>query len=85
MRIRRYRPDDAEALAHLYRDAVQHLGPSAYTPEQVRAWAMYPEDLEAFRATLAQGVALCAVQDHAPVAFGQLYRFCCINFQEHHL
>lgn len=73
MKIRRYRPDDAEALAHLYRDAVQHRGPSAYTPEQVRAWARYPEDLGAFRAALAQGLTLCAMQDDAPVTFGQLY------------
>jgi len=43
--IRHYQPDDAEALATVYRDAVQHIGPLAYTPEQVRVWAMYPEDL----------------------------------------
>ena len=48
-RLRRYRPDDAETLVDVYRDAVVTLGRLGYSDVQVRVWARYPEDLEGFR------------------------------------
>lgn len=71
--MRAYRPADAEELAEVYRDAVRSLGPTAYGERQVRAWARHPDDLEAFRAALAEGVTLIIVRDDRPVAFGQLH------------
>jgi len=72
MHIRRYTLSDAEALAALYRDAARTLGRQAYSEAQTRVWARYPEDIEAFRATLAAGVTLCAVDGDVIAAFGQL-------------
>jgi putative acetyltransferase len=66
-------PADAETLAEVYRDAARNLGSQGYTPEQTRMWAMYPEDLEKFRATLSEGLTICAVVDDSPVAFGQIH------------
>ncbi|HRY15958.1 MAG: hypothetical protein KDJ31_10625 [Candidatus Competibacteraceae bacterium] len=60
-------------MATVYRDAVQHPSVLAYTVKQVRVWAMHPEDMEAFQATLSQGVTLCAVLDATSAAFGQLH------------
>ncbi|PVM88074.1 GNAT family N-acetyltransferase [Caulobacter endophyticus] len=40
--IRPYRTDDAPSMARLYYDAVQALGPRAYSSAQVAAWAPAP-------------------------------------------
>lgn len=71
--MRAYEPDDSEALAKVYRKAARVLGRQAYSEEATRVWALYPEDMEEFRATLAEGLTLCAVSDGVPIAFGQLY------------
>ncbi len=73
MTLRNYIPTDAEALADVYRDAARNLGTQAYTPEQTRVWALHPEDLEEFRATLSEGLTICAVVGDSPVAFGQIH------------
>jgi len=73
LRLRDYTRRDAEDLAEVYRDAARNLGRIAYTEEQTRVWALHPEDLEQFRATLALGWTLCAVEADRPVAFGQLH------------
>jgi putative acetyltransferase len=70
--LRQFKPEDAEALAVVYRDAVRTVGPVAYTKEQVESWARYPEDIEEFRARLSRGVTLIAEEDGFVVAFGQL-------------
>lgn len=70
--IRPYRPGDAEALAHVYRDAVTGTGATAYDPPQIQVWAAYPEDMDEFRRLLGEGLTLVAVQGPEPVAFGQL-------------
>lgn len=70
--LRAYKPDDSEALAKVYREAARVLGRQAYSEEATRVWALYPEDMEEFRATLAEGLTLCAVSDGFPIAFGQL-------------
>lgn len=72
MVIRPYEKSDAEALAWVYRDAAQTIGRDAYNEEQVRVWALYPDEIEEFRARLARGMTLVAEVDHVPVAFGQL-------------
>jgi putative acetyltransferase len=70
--LRAYRADDAEALAALFRASARVLGAQAYSPAHVDAWARYPEDIEAFRARLAQGTTLVALGGETPVGFGQL-------------
>ena len=47
-RIRPFRLDDLPALAALFGDAIRHLGASAYTLEQVEAWAGFADDRPAF-------------------------------------
>lgn len=73
MRLRNSKPADAEALAEVYRDAARNLGREGYTEEQTAVWALYPENLESFRAALSEGLTLCAEVGGAPVAFGQLH------------
>jgi putative acetyltransferase len=70
--IRSYRPEDAEALADIYRESVRTLGQSAYSEAHLEAWAKHPDDIETFRESLGRGVTLCAVVDDIPVAFAQL-------------
>jgi len=67
-----YMPTDAESLAEVYRDAARNLGRQAYTDAQTSVWALHPEDMEPFRATLSAGQTICGVDDGSPVAFGQL-------------
>lgn len=72
MTIQAFTPNDAEALAGIYRDAVRGIGPGAYTPEQIAAWALYPDSMEEFRERMSRGLTLIAEADGRPVAFGQL-------------
>lgn len=78
--LRAYRPDDAEALAALFRASARVLGAQAYSPAHVEAWARYPEDLEEFRARLAQGTTLVALDGETPIGFGQLNPADYVNF-----
>lgn len=78
--LRAYRPDDAEALAALFRASARVLGAQAYPPAHVEAWARYPEDLEEFRARLAQGTTLIALDGETPIGFGQLNPADYVNF-----
>lgn len=70
--IRGGEPGDAPRLAALYRESVMRLGPTAYDPAQVAAWARYPDDDEAFAEQLASGLLRVAEVDGAPAAFGLL-------------
>ncbi len=72
MTLRPYDRPDAEALAQVYRDAANIIGRQAYDADQVRVWALYPDDIEEFRSRLARGLTLVALADNATVAFGQL-------------
>ena len=72
MKLRRYKEADAPVLAGLYRDAVLITGRSAYTREQVEAWAALVDDLEAFRRKLGRGITLVALEGDEAVGFGQL-------------
>jgi putative acetyltransferase len=70
--LRSFNPEDAEPLAEVYRDAVRTIGPQAYTEQQVNAWALYPDDIDEFRARLSRGLTLVAEDEGRVVAFGQL-------------
>ena len=73
MTVRPCIPSDLAALADLYRDAVEGIGATAYAPEQVRVWAGFVDDLNAFRARLSQGFALVAECEGVPAAFCHLH------------
>ena len=64
---------DGPALARIYRQAIQGLGPSRYTSAQVSAWAGFAADPEAFAAWLDGATTLVAVDaDDRPLGFAGL-------------
>ncbi|HVY55301.1 MAG TPA: GNAT family N-acetyltransferase [Thermodesulfobacteriota bacterium] len=72
LNIRRYRPEDAEAISILYEKSVREIAIEKYTPEEVEAWASYADEIEELRYRLAEGLTLVAEADESLVAFGQL-------------
>ncbi len=71
--LRRNTPEDTDALAAIYRDAVFGLGIAAYTGEQVAVWSSFPDDEASFRDLLARGFALVVEVDGSPAAFCHLH------------
>lgn len=51
---RDYRPNDAPALAAVYRAAICETGRTAYTPEQCATWAAAADDAAAWAARLQE-------------------------------
>jgi len=72
LNIRRYRPEDAEAIARLYEKSVREIAIEKYTPEEVDAWASYADEIEELRHRLAEGLTLVAEDGVMIVSFGQL-------------
>jgi len=71
--IRAAAPGDLMALARIYRTAIGHLGPHAYTPQQVCAWAAFADDRDAFRAWLDGAETAVAVDAQGwPLGFAGL-------------
>ncbi len=68
---------DLPALAALYRDAAERLGPLVYTPAQVAAWAAFPADAAAFRAYVLDTDTWVAERADASAVLG----FCGIGFE----
>ncbi|MEH3046105.1 GNAT family N-acetyltransferase [Sphingomonas adhaesiva] len=63
MRIRRFRPDDADAIADLFHASVRQGGLRHYTAEQVAAWSPARPDPARFVAKAADRVFLLAEDD----------------------
>ena len=72
LNIRRYKPEDAEEIAGLYRRSVREIAIEKYTQEEVEAWASYADEVEEIRHRLAEGLTLVAQAGDGLVAFGQL-------------
>ena len=70
--IRRYRPEDAEAISGLYRKSVTEIGIERYSRAEVEAWASYADEVEELRHRLAEGLTLIAECGGRMAAFGQL-------------
>jgi len=70
--IRRYRPEDAEAISDLYRNSVTEIGIERYSQAEVEAWASYADEIEELRHRLAEGLTLIAECGGRMAAFGQL-------------
>ena len=74
MQLRLYRPEDAPALAGIFRRSITELGVRHYSDAQVAAWLSDAPDAEDMRVRGADGRrVLVAVDDRdRPVAFGDL-------------
>ncbi|MEL7363956.1 MAG: GNAT family N-acetyltransferase [Bacteroidota bacterium] len=66
--FRRATPADLPALAALYRDAVHTLGPLAYTPAQVAAWAATADEPR-FEAFVLGPETLIVEDETGPIGF----------------
>jgi putative acetyltransferase len=73
-RLRRFRAEDAEALARLTQSAIATIGPRAYSSEQTFAWAARHMAPQRFRDRDARGHAIIVAADDAdaPVAYALL-------------
>nr|WP_137678496.1 GNAT family N-acetyltransferase [Parerythrobacter lutipelagi] len=60
-----YRESDAERLATIIKAAIQTIGPQAYLPEQVAAWAASHPGADNFRARAASGDKIFVAADMA--------------------
>jgi len=74
--VRPYRAADAPALSQIFRRSVEGLGPRAYGPAQVAAWASLCPTAEEIAARAGDGrLLLVAVDaDDRPLAFADLER-----------
>ena len=63
-------------LRQIYPDAVDVLGPSAYTPAQVDAW-------RAFASQATFGAFILDIQTYVAVVNGEIVGFCGINHDGH--
>jgi putative acetyltransferase len=74
MQVRRFRPDDAEALTHVFFDAVHHVASQYYSEAQIHAWVPARPPVERYLARGADGRLLLVMVDEAdrPVAYVDL-------------
>jgi len=70
--LRPYLPDDARALADIFRAAVEVLAEEDYSDAQREAWSSLADDDARFAAKLASGLTLVALADGAPAGFASL-------------
>lgn len=70
-RLRRAEEADVPALAAIYRESVEALGPPAYAAEQVAVWAAFASD-PAFGRRVVSGRAWIAEAEGRPAAFAVL-------------
>ncbi len=66
--IRPYRDADADRLAKIMQSAILAIGPSAYSPEQIDAWAGRVPGGERFRERVTAGAAIFIAADTDDVA-----------------
>jgi GNAT superfamily N-acetyltransferase len=58
--IRPYHPPDTEAIAELYYQTIHRINSRDYSPEQINAWAPFPQDLDRWRERLSQKMTFVA-------------------------
>jgi putative acetyltransferase len=69
VKVRLYRPTDANALARLFTDTVRAINCADYSPEQIAAWAPDPPDLNHWRNRLSRRMVFVAENDDAVIGF----------------
>ena len=72
MSIRPYRPEDCEALARLFYDAVHTVNAKDYTKAQLDVWATGNVDLEAWDRSLTAHFTLVAEENGVITGFGDM-------------
>ncbi|HYE44065.1 MAG TPA: GNAT family N-acetyltransferase [Caulobacteraceae bacterium] len=74
MQNRPFRPADAEALTHVFYDAVHQVAAQYYSPEQIAAWVPERPPAERYLARGADGRLILVAADEAdrPVAYVDL-------------
>lgn len=72
MILRRYHPDDLQAILQLFRETVHTVNAKDYSPEQIAAWA--PDDLDEIKWAnlLAANYTIIAEANGVIVGFGDL-------------
>lgn len=72
MHMRRFRPEDAAAVASLFHDTVRRINCRDYTDIQVRAWAPDAADPAVWIGKLAGRFSIVAEQDGVITGFGDI-------------
>jgi GNAT superfamily N-acetyltransferase len=67
--IRKYRPDDAQALTEIFYSAVDSLSGDGYSQQELRAWAPLPIDYDSWKRRLDQHQPWVAVLHSSPIGF----------------
>lgn len=70
--VRRYRPEEAEAIALLFRNTVRNVNAGDYSPEQVGAWAAGAGDRDVWRQRLLRTRPFVALREGSVVGFAEL-------------
>lgn len=71
--IRQYRVDDIFDVISVFQNAIMNIASQDYNEEQCWAWSKFGQEHDRLAATLQEGIALVAEDEHGIVAFGQLY------------
>lgn len=72
MNVREADPEDAEPVRAVHRRSIEGLGPQAYEPQQVRAWAAGCDSADYVAAIEGDGAFLVAELDGDIVGFGSM-------------
>jgi putative acetyltransferase len=70
--LRRARPEDAPAVARLFRDTVRTVNRQDYSDAQIDAWAPYQVDLDDWRQMIETSHFLLAISGGMVVGFASL-------------
>ena len=74
LKLRPFRPEDAEVCFALFRDCVHRINSRDYAPDQIEAWVSPSIDLEAWRSRFDDRFAHVATEDDCIVGFTDMTR-----------
>ena len=72
MQARRFRAQDAAAIAALFRDTIRRINRKDYSAEQVRAWAPDEIDVASWAEKLANRCSVVVETDGVIIGFGDM-------------
>jgi putative acetyltransferase len=72
MEIRRYQPEDVDAVCELYRETTRVINGRDYTPEQVAVWVAYGFETAAWAQRLADTRTFLACDGDRLLGFAEL-------------
>jgi GNAT superfamily N-acetyltransferase len=86
MQIRRFKPGEEMDLWHLFHDAIRHIQPSDYTPEQLNAWSPDQVDVGKWRARLRNALPFVVEHERQLIGFADVHPTGYVDhFYVHHL